>query len=73
MESVDVPVFGRIWGRSGMLSCYGISYYLGFFLFPVFYNLFYSGSPEGGGFFIWKMNTLFYAAVCLVYGFFFLV
>ena len=32
IESVDAPVFGRVWGRSGMLSRYGISCYIGFFI-----------------------------------------
>ena len=41
MESVDVPVFGRIWGRSGMLSRYGISCYTGFFFFYSPYFIFF--------------------------------
>ena len=32
MESVDVPVFGRVRGRSGMLSRYGISCYIVVFI-----------------------------------------
>ena len=49
MESVDVPVFGRIWGRSGMLSRYGISCYIGFFI-PCILEFFIWGIRKGKAF-----------------------